>query len=232
MKHAFTMIELVFVIVIAGILSAMIASSFDGNNLRQAADQIVSHIRYTQHLAMMDNKFSSTDSQWFKQRWQIFFSTTANSTISYSILSDTKSALGNYQGSPKANNTYTQVTVAVNPINSMQYLIGTAYSTFNNSKTERLTDTLDIMKEYGIQDLDLSANCKIGTSARIAFDNIGRPLRGTSHNFTKSYKAGNFITSQCIIELCTVSDCTTATNDQKIKIAIEPETGYTHILLN
>ena len=50
MKHAFTMIELVFVIVIAGILSAMIASSFDGNNLRQAADQIVSHIRYTQHL--------------------------------------------------------------------------------------------------------------------------------------------------------------------------------------
>ena len=230
MYKAFTMIELVFVIVVVGILSVMIAPNFQGNNLRQAADQLVSHIRYTQHLAMMDNKFDVNDADWYKERWQIFFSTTANSTISYSILSDTPSSLGNYQGSPKANSTYTEVSVASNPLNPSTYLIGTSYSTFHNSDTERLTQTLDIGNEYGILDLDLSSSCKVGSSTRIAFDNIGRPLRGTFHNFTEVYPSGNIITSQCIIQICTVSDCTVATGDEIIEIAIEPETGYTHIL--
>lgn len=82
LTRAFTMIELVFVIVVVGIISAMIAPSFSGNNARQAADQLVSHIRYAQHLAMMDNKFETSNQNWYKNRWNIDLNTTSY-TISY-----------------------------------------------------------------------------------------------------------------------------------------------------
>ena len=56
-KKAFTMLELVFVIVVSGILAATFIPRFDRDNLQEAADQVISHIRYTQHLAMVDDKF-------------------------------------------------------------------------------------------------------------------------------------------------------------------------------
>ncbi|WP_300367295.1 prepilin-type N-terminal cleavage/methylation domain-containing protein, partial [Hydrogenimonas sp.] len=51
-KNAFTMLELIIVIVVVGILSAIMIPRFSDDKLREAADQIMSHIRYTQHLAM------------------------------------------------------------------------------------------------------------------------------------------------------------------------------------
>ncbi len=57
--RAFTMLELIFVIVVVGILSFMAASSFQRNTVQEATDQLLSHIRYTQHLAMMDDKFNA-----------------------------------------------------------------------------------------------------------------------------------------------------------------------------
>ena len=56
-KKAFSLIELIFVIVIIGILSSVLVPRFDRPTLIEAAHQIISHIRYTQHLAMVDNKF-------------------------------------------------------------------------------------------------------------------------------------------------------------------------------
>ena len=101
MKKAFTMLELIFVIVIVGILSFIAASSFQRNTLREAADQLVSHIRYTQHLAMMDDKFKSNGANaqnWFRENWQIRFHRTVDTELvwSYSIFSDKP----NYGGEP------------------------------------------------------------------------------------------------------------------------------------
>jgi len=222
MKKAFTMLELVFVIVVVGILSYFAASGFQRNPLREAADQVVSHIRYTQHLAMQDDTFDPNDSSWYKRRWQLLFSLTANNTISYSILSDTPSATNQYQGSPKADNTYTNVSVARNPLNTNLYLIGTSYSTFDNSSEERLTIELDIKKKYSVQSVNLSNSCKLSGSTRIAFDYLGRPLKGTFHNFTSPYPAADRLISQ---------DCniTLANGNQNVTITIKPETGYTYI---
>ena len=131
MKNAFTMIELVFVIVIVGILSSVISSSFERNTLREAADQVVSHIRYTQHLAMVDDKFvpnpemskestqarkSKHAQEWFKSRWQIFFANTEGSgnQWSYMIFADSP----NYTGTPDVSEH------AKNPLNVNQYLSG------------------------------------------------------------------------------------------------------------
>ena len=87
MKKAFTMLELVFVLVVIGILAAVMIPEMKSNKTREEATQLITHIRYTQHLAMVDDKFDATaGSNWFRNRWQIRFSGTGNSF--YSIVSD------------------------------------------------------------------------------------------------------------------------------------------------
>jgi prepilin-type N-terminal cleavage/methylation domain-containing protein len=83
MKKAFTLLELVFVIVVIGILSAIIIPRIDSNSVPQAAIQLKDHIRYTQHLAMVNDKFDAANPTWYRNRWQIKF--TGNQ---YSIVSD------------------------------------------------------------------------------------------------------------------------------------------------
>ena len=83
MKRAFTLIEMVFTVVIIGILSAIILPRVSATKVPEATTQLKSHIRYTQHLAMADDKYSASSSTWFKNGWQIRF--TGNQ---YSIVSD------------------------------------------------------------------------------------------------------------------------------------------------
>jgi prepilin-type N-terminal cleavage/methylation domain-containing protein len=73
MKKAFTMLELVFVLVVIGILAAVMLPSMGSTTVPQAAVQLQSHIRYAQHLAMVDDKFDATNATWFQDRWQIAF---------------------------------------------------------------------------------------------------------------------------------------------------------------
>jgi len=72
MKKAFTMIELVFVLVVIGILAATIIPRTRTNPVQEAAINLVSQIRYTQHLAMSDDKYGSS-ATWYRDRWQMSF---------------------------------------------------------------------------------------------------------------------------------------------------------------
>ena len=228
MKNAFTMIELVFVIVIVGILSLVISSSFERNTLREAADQVVSHIRYTQHLAMVDDKFNPKDSGWYKSRWQIFFANTEGSgdAWSYMIFSDSP----NYTGTPDVSEH------AKNPLDENRYLSG-GYSAGNiDFRSPLATKEMNLGNKYGLLDIDFVNGCTIATTRqRISFDYLGRPFYGNPHAQTNVYHDElNFkiLKSTCHIQLCLTTPCATATNENKITIAIEPETGYTHILPN
>ncbi len=244
MKKAFTMLELVFVIVVIGILSYMVASNFSRNSLQEAADQIVSHIRYTQHLAMVDDKFipqpelskeaslaarTQEAQDWYKGRWNIFFSTSANNTISYSVMAD--STKSNYDGNPNANFASPYSEVAQNPSDVGKYLIGTTHSSFDNSSDRYISPKLDIKATYGIQDLSISGGNTGSTTTRVLFDSLGRPYRGTVSSLTSS--SDRYALSRITIKLC-LTTCTTpanlANNNNEIVIAIEPETGFTHIL--
>lgn len=88
-RFAFTMLELVFVIIVIGVLSVLAMPSFQTNILQRAAEQVASHIRYAQHLAIVDDKFDPGVEQYWRERWQ--FSMTGNS---YTVYSD-----GNRNGS-------------------------------------------------------------------------------------------------------------------------------------
>ncbi len=71
---AFTLIELVFVIVIAGLLAAIIAPRFAQNKPLAAAQQLAAHIRYAQHLALTHDRFNATRSDWQRTWWIVEFS--------------------------------------------------------------------------------------------------------------------------------------------------------------
>jgi len=68
------MIELVLVIVVLGILAALAMPRLDRDLRQEAADNILSAIRYTQHLALMDNKTDPFDANWQRELWNISFS--------------------------------------------------------------------------------------------------------------------------------------------------------------
>jgi prepilin-type N-terminal cleavage/methylation domain-containing protein len=212
-KKAFTMLELVFVIVIIGILSFVAASSFQRNTLREAADQLVGHIRYTQHLAMMDDKFDPTDSTWYRKRWQIVFNSDANTynKDAYTIFSD---------GNKNANPNLTLNEVAINPLDPNKYLTG-GYTGIILSDGVGATTEMNLGLKYGVT-VVLSDTCKFGVSQRISFDYLGRPLKGVPSGFGALYQSNRLIDQQCQITLSNGTD--------NIVIAIEPETGYTHIL--
>ena len=87
MKKAFTLLEMVFIIVVIGILAAVMIPRIKTNPVAEAAVKLLSQIRYTQHLAMIDDKFDSSNSVWYKNRWQIVLNGNK-----FSIVSDNKFA--------------------------------------------------------------------------------------------------------------------------------------------
>ncbi len=221
------MIELVFVIVIVGILSLVISSSFERNTLREAADQLVSHIRYTQHLAMVDNRFDSNDSDWYLGRWQIVFASNSGSDNqwAYTVFSDWK---GNHDGNPNKATGTSRSELAYNPLDPSKYLTGgTSGTSIVHYDDVESSKELNIGHKYGITNVVISGGDTGSTAYRILFDEIGRPYRGSTNS-----SAASVINSHVDRLATSRISVTLVQNDQNITIGIEPETGYTHILPN
>ena len=211
MKKAFTMLELVFVIVVIGILAAAIIPSTRTNPLQEAAIQVLSHIRYTQHLAMMDDKYDATDANWYMKRWQIEFELDVlpDNDVGYTIFSDTTAG----------SNTVSDVTeMAISPSNPAKVLSGgtATIATTNTAMSKKL----NLSKSYGITGLAFGANCNAAT--RLTFDHMGRPLQGDRIDNTEAYDGNDLIQNVC--------DITLSHAEGNIIIRVEKETGYSCIL--
>lgn len=215
MKKAFTMLELVFVIVVAGILASLIIPSTKTNPLEEAAVQLLSHIRYTQHLAMVDDRYDSTDSEWYKSRWQLIFydGVNSNSVPSYTIFSDNPG----YSGDPSSGE------IAIDPQNKSRLMTGG----YSGSSQLDVTSTnfigmksMNLGIQYGVIGYDLNGGCN---GARISFDYLGRPIKGDLSTMTAAYKAGTqrLIVSDCNITINSLND--------SISITVNAETGYAKI---
>lgn len=73
MKKAFTLLELIFVVVIAGILAFVLIPKSSDTKLLESANQLISHIRYAQQLALNNDQFDPNDENWYKKMWRIEF---------------------------------------------------------------------------------------------------------------------------------------------------------------
>jgi Tfp pilus assembly protein FimT len=208
---AFTMMELIFIIIVIGILASVLIPKSQDSRLHEAADQVTSHIRYTQHLAMMDDKFRPDNPEWFKGRWQIIFDKgiRTDDKFSYSIFSDKPTYTGNADIGEMAKN----------PQDSSMLLSGGSASFDFDDR--RATKTMNLGNEYGISNVTFSNSCSISGSRRITFDYLGRPMKGSARYDMLPYPNNRLLTEQCNITL--------VDGVSNITITIEPETGFARI---
>ena len=205
MKKAFTMLELVFVIVVMGILAAAIIPSTRTNPLQEAAIQVLSHIRYTQHLAMVDDKYDASKPDWYRARWQIYFKHDDGDVV-YSIYSNK----GLDDMSTSTNPTAGEI--AKDPMSSKDLTGDSMYST-------TMIKSMNLSKHYGvsISDMDTFMSGGCSQKRRLFFDHLGRPLLKSN---TEPYE--ELLTSPCILTL-------THSDETSLEIEIEQETGYARI---
>ena len=201
------MIELVMVIVVLGILAALAMPRLDRDRVQEAADAVLSNIRYTQHLALLDNKQKFDDAQWQKEFWRIEFESCASgSGLFFSIGSDIA-----HSGS------IAQTQTALEPANGKP-LFWRNTSSCTNGGDGTVSENIFLSKKFGVASVAGTGGC---TGKYIGFDHLGRP-----HTvFSTSAVPNN---SSYMSTACTFTF--TMENSDTFAVTIQPETGYAQIV--
>lgn len=179
MKKAFTLIELVFVMIVLAILTFALWPTKQPTQALEAARQIVAHIRYTQHLALNDDKFAThTDTDgtkqniardWYKRLWRITFSNTTadkkckSSGWRYAVYQNIAGDLSD-SGQPNGAN-----EAAMNPAQA-----GKVLSACYSGLSTNTSDELNLGQTYKIENIDFSEFAVGGGIQGIIFDELGR----------------------------------------------------------
>jgi len=206
-KFAFTMIELVMVIVVLGILASLAMPRLDRDLKQEAADAVLSNIRYTQHLALIDNKHSFSNPQWQRAFWKISFESCAGGGVFLSIGTDI-----DYQGDTDRNE------AALDPIN-LKPMFWTNTEACTNGGDNTVSPDIFLTKKYGVTAVNGTQGCN--GIQHIGFDHLGRPHVSFSASTTPNYSS--YMNSVCRFTF-------TMSNSETFAIDIRPETGYANIV--
>ncbi len=201
------MLELVFVIITLGILAAIALPRIDRDLRQEAADNILSDIRYTQHLALMDFKHRFNDPDWQRAFWRISFENCAGSSGLFSQIGTDMDLQGNTD----------RDEAAIDPANGKpMFWINT--NNCRNGGDSSVSDRIFLTKRYGVISVAASGGCS-GVQ-HIGFDHLGRPHVSFSASDTPDY--ASYMDSACTFTF-TLSDGDT------FAIDILPESGYASI---
>jgi type II secretory pathway pseudopilin PulG len=200
------MLELVMVIIVIGILATLAMPRIKRDIRQEAADNILSAIRYTQHLALVDDKTDPFDTSWQKKFWTIRFTTSSTNPDSsyYIITSDTNK-----------NNASSKNESAIDPANG-KYMYNS--SGFFASLGSNESPNIFIGRKYGINRLDLSGGCD---HKHIAFGHLGRPYKNI-RDLTNKFES--YMTTDCNLTFGFRNN-----NIDDLSIIIKKETGYAYI---
>ena len=219
MKKAFTMLELVVVIVVIGIIAAAALPRINDDHIAEAADQVMSHIRYTQHLAMQDSKFDPTDARWFRKRWSITFTRASfcegANEWRYSVYHDDGDATGNLNSANE---------VARDPSDPSKFM-SSGWAGISRANCANASSKYNLAKKFGITNVELRGVCRDGNLQTISFDEFGRPMRSVSTpgggGAARGYDRLVYNGQNCQIVLSTAKRTAT--------ITVTPETGFLQV---
>jgi len=209
------MIELVFVIVVLGILASLAMGRMDRDLKQEASETILSHIRLAQQLALRDNKHrSDNDEDWQTGYWRFQFSNcsfTGQVMPIYAV------------GSAPLSGDLTKPTSAINPVNG-KYLFGSCTETSN---IPDVSPDVFVGKHFGVKEMKLTGCYGTGLATErgkhFGFDYLGRVhVKVGSYDNSSTSMFSELATKDCNLTV-TMSD------DEKFSIIIENETGHAYI---
>ena len=209
MKRAFTLIELIFIIVLIGIMSGVATSAFKEDRLSLAIYDTLEGIRYAQHMAITEHKFDpkdegykakggTPDGNFFREHWRIMFFKNASNEYGYTVWTDRN-----------RNRTIDTGEISKDPLEKEPYNrnLSQKFEITNITFSGGCADTATT--GYGATD-----NERIGS---ISFDEKGRPYIGITQTGAYQHR----LLSECTITLTHA--------DGTVGIKIYPETGYAEI---
>ena len=226
MKKAFTLIELVFVMIVLGILTFALWPTKQPTQALEAARQIVAHIRYTQHLALNDDKFAThidTDGtkqniarDWDKRLWRITFSdikADKDCKIGGWRYAVYQNIAGDLSDKGQPNGT---IEAARNPAQA-----GKVLSACYSGLSTNTSDELNLSQTYKIKNIDFSEFATDSRIQGIIFYERGRAyLRGgwtTPYDNSRKFSQGDGSFGRIKLS---------AKDRSKASILIFAETGY------
>lgn len=218
MKNAFTVIEVIFIIIIVSILSSIFISKLDTKDLLKGVYIIARDLEYTKHLAIIyditlpsDIKISTVTEQDFKkgnvnlirQMWGMKF---------YDEYKDGKITIKNPNYIIYKNTFSGKPTITTLAIDYMDKgcVLGIDSNKKLFTKDIKTSKRLDIKKTYGINNVEFLGSCS-GVK-QIFFDSEGVPYANSSLRKLESIK------KECVIRF-------SSKNDKKC-IVIYPQSGY------
>ncbi len=208
-RNAFTMLELVFAIVVLGIIAALAIPRLDRDYRQEAADTILADIRYAQHLALLDDRQKFNDEEWQREFWQFKIeSCGGGSGLFISVGSDR-----DHQGDLDRNE------VALDPANGKpMFWKNTDDCSNGNESDPTVSKNIFLTKRFGVDSVTPSGSC---ATQYIGFDHLGRPHTGFSGSTQPNY--ASYLSTACIYTF-------TLKTGESFQIRIEPETGYASIV--
>ena len=214
MRKAFSLIELVIVIVVIGILAVNFIPRIDRDNRTAAMNHILTMIRYTQNLALHDDKQDRDNPKWQKKFWKFKISKCQNENKYYFII-----------GSDTDTNGYIKKEeTAIDPSNGKYLYSG------NNCKTESKNPNKSpnvFLDKYGINSVTFSScagdSTGSNTNKHIGFDKFGRVYKNFENADSDKPNYKSYRRTDCRITFGFEN------SDQNFTIRVKTETGYAFV---
>jgi prepilin-type N-terminal cleavage/methylation domain-containing protein len=207
-KSAFTLIELVFVIIILGILASIAMERNDRDLKQEAIDTVISQIQLAQHLALNDNKHRiDNNPNWQRSYWRFEYRKCVGVDYLSTRVGSDINMLGGIDKSESA----------IDPSNGKY--IYTSGDCENLASDE--SPSVSMLRKAGVTTITRAGGCS-GTGKYIAFDYLGRP----HHGHYNSPLFQNIMKRDCNMTFHMSTDQDNDGVNDSFTITIEAESGH------
>ena len=178
MKKAFSLLEVILMILLLGFLYTAFIPKTQINRIDELTNRLVLYLKQTRYQSLVNDKYNANDEFWHKQRWTLKFFRCRESVggIYYSIYSDK-----NESGHPSIEDSLKD-SLSLKNIYSTNY----CKENINNSKYVLIT------KNFNIKEVIVSCN-ETSSLGQLSFGSDGKIYSKLSNlpNDDKSYEIKN-----------------------------------------